>query len=137
MKYLCKPKRCPEIVPGIYNFTIVASNVLHDTNQLQVAYKLGKEDDTGFRAYHLEMYTIDLSEGSEFRNLMGYIYYSIYPDSIVEVDTEGIIDAFGICNIINDDNGQTKIDIETMEFYGTMCGEIDLSQEDRDIYCNQ
>ncbi len=136
MNYLRQPFRFNELTPGEYDFQIVASNELADLQQVQVAYRLSKLEDKSFRVYHLEQYTIDLAEGSDFRNLMDAIYYSIYQDFIVNVDTDGIVDAGGICNIVLDENGNSKIDIKSMSFDLTMCGEVDLSDEDRDIYCN-
>lgn len=136
MHYLRQPFRLSEIIPGEYDFQIVASNVIVNLQQVQVAYRLSKLDDKSFRVYHLEQYTIDLTEGSDFRNLMDAVFYSIYQDFIVDVDTNGIVDAGGFCNIILDENGNAKIDIKSMQFDVTMCGEVDLSDEDRDIYCN-
>lgn len=135
MKYLRDPYRLPKLTSGKYRFDIVMANELPYSRQLQVAYRLGKEDDSTFRAYHIETYLIDLNEGSDFKTLMNSVFHSIYPDFVIEVNTDEMIDAGGICNIILDDNGKTKIDIKSMDFDATMCGEVDLRDEDRDVYC--
>ena len=137
MKILNKQLRKPQITPGLYEFSIVHTNVLWLENKLQVAYRLGREDDDSYRVYHLETYPIDLAETSDFSRIMKKAFTSIYPDFIVEVDTDEIsMTTYGYCNIDFDDSGEAKIDIESMEFFATMCGEIDLDDEDRDIFCN-
>lgn len=136
MKILYEQLRKPQITPGEYLFSIVHTNVLLLENKLQVAYMLGREDDEDYRVYHLETYPIDLAKTSDFSRLMQKGFTSLYPDFIIEGDTDALNMTCGYCNIHFDDSGEAKIVIESMEFTATMCGEIDLDDEDRDFFCN-
>jgi|BioPla2DNA2_1021312.scaffolds.fasta_scaffold85798_2 hypothetical protein len=120
-----------EVAPGNYDFVIVSANVITCNNQLQVAFRLGKEDDDSYRAYLLQAYPIDLSAESEFIMLMKGAFCSIYPDFIIEADTDNLDMVCGFCNVNHDINGEAKIDIRSIEFTATMCGEIDLSDLER------
>ena len=136
MKILYEQLRKPQITPGEYLFSIVHTNVLLLENKLQIAFRLGREDDEDYRVYHLETYPIDLAETSDFSILMKRSFTSIFPDFIVEVDTDALNMTYGYCNIYFDERDEAKIDIESMKFYATMCGEIDIDDEDRGIFCN-
>lgn len=120
-----------EVAPGYYDFVIVNANVITCNNQLQVAFRLGKEDDDSYRAYLLQTYPIDLSAESEFIMLMKGAFCSIYPDFIIEADTDNLDMVCGFCNVNHDINGEAKIDIRSIEFTATMCGEVDLSDQER------
>lgn len=45
MKLLLNSYCKSEVAPGNYEFVIVSANVITCNNQLQVAFRLGKEDD--------------------------------------------------------------------------------------------
>lgn len=134
MKLLLNPYWKPHIPSGNYEFSIVSANALTWLNQLQVGFRLGKRDDYDFRAYLLQVYPIDLSTDSDFMLLMSGAFRSIYPDFIVEADTICLDMTGGNCNVYHDINGEAKIDIRSIEFTATMCGVVDLSDKDRDIY---
>lgn len=121
------------IAPGNYDFVIVSANVLTYHNQLQVAFRLGKQDDDRYRAYLLQVYPIDLSAESEFIRLMKGAFCSLYPDFIIEADTDNLDMVCGDCSVYHDINGEAKIDVGSIYFTATMCGEIDLSDEERSI----
>lgn len=137
MKYFKQPSGFQRIAPGEYEFSIVASNVIPYLEQLQIVYRFNKKDDESFRAYHLESYPIDLSETSDFSLLMNYSFCSVYSDFIIEIDTDDLGMTCGYCNVILDIYGEAKIDIKSMDFTATLCGEVDMSEEDRNLYCNK
>ena len=77
------------IAPGNYNFIIISANVITSNNQLQVAFRLGKEEDDSYRVYLLQAYPIDLSAESEFIMLMKGAFCSLYPD-FIKADTDSL-----------------------------------------------
>lgn len=132
MYILLNPYNLMTVTPGEYDFSIIETAIIEPLNIMQVAYELTDINVEYVRYNHIEEYKISTDENSDFYKIMEASHTSVHPGYIVKAETKDLILTCGKCKVVNDTDGKPKIDIASMDYSATMCGEIGLYDNDND-----
>ncbi|WP_455716511.1 hypothetical protein [Anaerosporobacter sp.] len=110
-----------DVCTGEYDFSI--NSVVEDstTKILQVLFEL--EHCDGKQFYLLQEYNMDLSN-EDFYNLM-YLSHEPTSEKPIVVDTEALILCGGTCDVVLDEQGKAKVDMNTISFSATIAADVE------------